>query len=155
MANEHILIVANKTVGGDHLVAVARERVASGATGFWVLVPATAPPSKHEPSGVSLLPRPDTGGTKPVDAYDLAESRLDLAKARLKTLGVPVGGEVGDEDPLKAIGAVLARRQIDEVIISVLPRSVSHWLHVDLPGRVHRKFSVPVTTVAAKVPQRV
>jgi GABA permease len=56
---------------------------------------------------------------------------------------------LGDPDPLKAIGEVLARDQFDEVIISTLPQRVSRWLHTDLPYKVQRRFDVPVTTITA------
>ncbi len=60
-----------------------------------------------------------------------------------------MGGEVGDEDPLKAIGDALAAHPCQEVLLSTLPKAASHWLRVDLPSRAQRRFDVPVTTVPA------
>jgi len=41
-------------------------------------------------------------------------------------------------------------RAIDEVIISTLPSTLSRWLRQDLPHRIERKVSVPVTVVTSK-----
>jgi GABA permease len=41
---------------------------------------------------------------------------------RLHEAGAEADGEVGDPDPLKAIGNALARAQFDEIILSTLPR---------------------------------
>ncbi len=65
-----------------------------------------------------------------------------------------MGGEVGDQDPLKAIGAVLAEHPCEQVLTSTSPRRVSHWLRIDLPSRVERKFHTPVTTVPAPAEQQ-
>jgi hypothetical protein len=53
---------------------------------------------------------------------------------------------------MDAIEEALMRSRYDEIILSTLPRSVSRWLHVDLPRRVAH-LGVPVTTVIA--PERV
>jgi hypothetical protein len=150
-----VLLVANQTLGGENLAATLRERVEAGATDLWILVPAThpqdqAPMSIAGTGAVFAL----HGGSEDVDAYALAERRLEAAQDRLRSLGVTVGGEVGDPDPLTAVGDVLSRRQFDEVIVSTLPTGASHWLRTDLPSRVHRRFKVPVTTVTSKVATR-
>ena len=64
-------------------------------------------------------------------------------------MGAKAEGELGDPNPLQAIGEVLARGQFDEVIISTLHERVSKWLHTDLPHKVQRRFGVPVTTIIA------
>lgn len=135
-----ILIVANQTLGGDALLRVVRERLESGPCEFWIVVPAT------EPNHDQFLP---PGAASDTDAYETAERRLRDGIERLRALDVPVDGEVGDSDPLHAVGEALSRRQIDEVIVSTLPTSVSHWLRLDLPSRVQRKHQLPVTTVTA------
>jgi hypothetical protein len=50
---------------------------------------------------------------------------------------------------MQAVDDALAQRTVDEVIVSTLPHTVSHWLRTDLPARVHRKHQVRVTTVTA------
>jgi hypothetical protein len=145
-----ILIVANQTLGSDALAATVRARVEAGATEMWIVAPATPPRDLAAAIGsigseVAVLDR-----SRAATAYELAEKRLEAARSRLSGLGVPVGGEVGDEDPLTAVGEVLAQREFDEVIVSTLPKAISHWLRTDLPSRIQRKHHLPVTTVTAR-----
>lgn len=162
MVHHRILIVANQTLGGEELTEALRERVSAGATELWIVVPATrTPPESAHPALV--IPGPNAGigvlipslfdGSADSAAYEQAERRLRGAQERFGDLGIQVGGEVGDEDPFRAVGDVLSRREFDEVIVSARPIGVSHWLHIDLPGRVHRKHHIPVTTVTARVRQ--
>jgi hypothetical protein len=149
-----ILIVANQTLGGEDLAAMVRERVRSGATELWVVVPATQPRDR------SASPAVSGGATAPEGSEDnhahvIARQRLQAAEERFAVLGVPVGGEVGDANPFQAVSDVLGRREIDEVIVSTLPAGTSQWLRTDLPRRVQREFKIPVTRVIGRVGQRV
>jgi nucleotide-binding universal stress UspA family protein len=128
------LVVANQTLGGEHLLELLRERVAAGACSFHVVVPAT-PPHRHATW---------TEG----EAVALARRRLDDALARLRELGAEADGEVGDPNPVEAIEDVLnVDAGFDEIILSTLPPGISRWLHADVPHRVARRFSVPLTHV--------
>jgi hypothetical protein len=49
---------------------------------------------------------------------------------------------------MDAIEGILMVSEFDEIILSTLPRSVSRWLHMDLPRRVAH-LGLPVTTVIA------
>ena len=61
----------------------------------------------------------------------------------------PVDGSVSvRHDPMDAIEEALVSEAFDEIILSTLPRSVSRWLHLDLPRRVEH-LGLPVTTVIA------
>ncbi len=126
------LVVANQTLGGEHLMTKVRERMAAGACRFHVVVPAT-PPSDHA----------WTEG----EARALAHSHLDAALARLRGLGAEVDGEVGDQNPLLAIGDALRAERFDEIILSTLPPGPSRWLKLDLPRRAADRFGLPVTHV--------
>ena len=154
MVKHQILIVANQTLGGAQLVEAARQRVSAGADAIWIVVPVSAPP--EDPTGSrfaggfgEIAPGLNLDQPATPEPYELAERRLERAQNQLRALGVAVGGEVGDEDPLKAIGDALATHPCEEILISTLPRAASHWLRVDLPSRAHRKFHIKVTTVAA------
>ena len=127
------LVVANQTLGGRHLVEKIRECIAAGPATFHVLVPAT-PPQDHAVW---------TEG----EALAIARRRLDVALERFRELSADVDGELGDEDPLQAIGDVLRDRSFDEVILSTLPPGISRWLRQDLPHRVERGCELPVTHV--------
>ena len=145
------LLVANQTLAGDQLLDEVRRRVAAGPSSFHVIVPNTR--------SVDVAPLP--GGPVPpgsahvaVEEQDrratqIAESRLHQALNQLRAEGVQARGELGDADPLTAIGDALRDEQFDEIIISTLPSGISRWLGMDLPKRAQRKFNLPVTTVTA------
>jgi cell pole-organizing protein PopZ len=129
------LVVANRTLGGGHLLAKVRECMAGGPSEFHVLVPAS-----HTTK--------DFTWTEGGDRFS-AEARLAEAMARFRAAGATVTGEVGDAAPLEAIRDVMRRDHFDEIIVSTLPPGVSRWLGQDLPHRVEKQFKVPVHHVVA------
>jgi hypothetical protein len=145
--DRRILLVANQTLGGDRLTATVHDRVAAGATELWILAPAT---TSTDPLGSSAIVAGVARVSPERSGVEMAEARLRDALYRFDGIGIPVGGEVSDKDPLSAVSDVLSKRPFEEVIISTLPTSISHWLRIDLPSRVHRKFRIPVTTVTAR-----
>ncbi len=126
------LIVANKTLGGEHLLEQIRQRMAAGESTFHLVVPATAP-GDH----------PWTEG----EARASAQRRLAEAVSRLVALGAEVDGEVGDANPMLAIEDAMLQQPFDEIILSTLPPGPSRWLKLGLPDRVKAKFPIPVTHV--------
>ena len=127
------LVVANQTLGGHQLIQAARERILHEPSEFWVLVPET---------------KSARGDLRPgTDAASLAQQRLDMELQRLHEAGAEADGEVGDPDPFKAISNTLANKKFDEIILSTLPRGRSRWLRQDLPGKVEKKFGIPVTHI--------
>ena len=134
------LVVANQTLGGDQLMDEVRRRLAGGPSSFYVLVPNTGGGGGDTASASEAERR----------ATLTAQSRLHQALNQLRAERVEVQGDLGDPDPLTAIGDVLATGQFDAIIISTLPGGISRWLGMDLPRRVERKFKLPVTTVMAK-----
>jgi hypothetical protein len=127
------LVVANRTLTGDRLVAEVRTRAGAEPSRFHVLVPA-APSAAH------------TNWTEGA-AHAVAQQRLDAALETLRAAGVDVTGEVGDESPVLAVGDVLRREPFDEIILSTLPPGASKWLKRDLPHKLARQYHVPVTHV--------
>jgi hypothetical protein len=135
------LIVANRTLAGDHLVRTVRDLNERREASFYIVVPAT-PPQDHT----------WTDG----EARAIAQARLDAAIKLLSDVGVDAEGEVGDERPTYAIQDVLAKREIDEIIVSTLPPGASRWLKRDLPHRIEVEFGLPVThVIGAPEPTRV
>lgn len=129
------LVVANQTLGGEHLLAELRRRVSEGPCRFHVVVPANVNPD---------------GWTRTLDeARTRARQRLDDAVERFGKLGAEVDGQVGDERPLDAIRDALRTWQCDEVILSTLPAGASRWLKMDLVSRASRTLPIPVTHVEA------
>lgn len=127
------LVVANQTLGGEHLAEAVRACLAGEASSFYVVVPATQPR--------------DQAVWTEGEARALAEKRLGAAVDRFRGLGAEVEGEVGDERPLEAIADAVREREFDEIILSTLPPGVSRWLRQDLPHRVERQFDLPVQHV--------
>ena len=130
------LVVANQTLGGDHLMTELKERVAKGDCEVHVLVPAT----------------PEPGTLVGDEAGDVAaaQHRLDDAMTRFGGLGCKVTGEIGDVRPVEAIGDTMRREPpFDEIILSTLPPGLSKWLGLDLPSRVGRAYDLPITHVTA------
>jgi GABA permease len=147
------LVVANQTLSSDELIEVLRDRAAAEPSEFWIVVPAT--PVKHlAAKAVPMPPMPVMGGVLALpgtreEARQLAEEKLQSALGRLADAGANAGGEVGDGDPMRAVEAVLSRRQFDEIIVSTLPERLSHWLRQDFPSRLEHSFHLPVTHVEA------
>ncbi len=131
-----ILIVANRTLGGEHLRRKVAECMAEQRCWFYVLVPAT-PNTDH--------PLVWTEG----QARAQAQRRLNEVLHRLDLLGAHAEGEVCGQRALEGIGDVLRARHFDEIVISTLPINISRWLGKDLPRRVARQFALPVTHIVA------
>ena len=128
------LVVANRTLGGPHLLDAVRERMQQGECTFHVVVPASHPSSAWSEGQVTAM----------------AKERLDDALARFAELGASATGEVGDASPVRAIGDVLLREPIDEVILSTLPPGPSRWLRQDVIHRVQRNYEIPVVHIVAQ-----
>lgn len=155
---QHYLVVANRTLCGPELVEVVRDRLSRGPSAFQILVPAT--PNTHLindfnalscafPVDPAVLPSA-ADVTARERAVSEAQSRLDNALQRLRSIGATAEGTVGDADPLKAIEKVLAERAFDEIILSTLPPGISRWLVWDLPRRLRRRNRIPLTVITVR-----
>lgn len=150
-----ILVVANQTLGGDHLAELVRARAAEGPTEVLLLVPAT----HHTDLLVALAEAfAVQGGMRPpTPSHDEdadARHRAAAGVSWLTGLGVSAVGEVVGHDPVQDIRDLLAQRDVDEVIVSTLPTGVSRWLHQDLAHRIRRVTDAPVTVVTAEHPHQ-
>ena len=148
----HVLVVANKTVGGDELAKVIKERLAEEPCDFHLLVPVPPAPPIGIAAGFSAMEAGVVPTIQGPDERELAEERLRYGLEWMRGLGAIVTGEVGESEAVRAVRSVLDGRPIDEIIISTLPTTLSRWLRQDLPSRVERKFSLPVTVVTARSP---
>lgn len=128
-----VLIVANQTLTSRSLGEAIAERLAGGPLRAHVVVP--------------LVP---VGGRLTWDeraSREAAGTRLDEVLERLRGLGVEADGEIGDRDPVSAVRDALRGRDVDEVIVSTLPKGLSRWLGEDVPSRLRDSVRVPVTVV--------
>jgi len=127
------LIVANQTLTSDSLRDAITARLAAGPIRTHVVVP--------------LSP---VGGRLTWDEQEsrtVAQDRLDEVLGRLREMGAEADGEVGDRDPVMAVRDALRGREVDEVIVSTLPKGLSRWLGEDVPSRLRDSVAVPVTVV--------
>ena len=127
------LIVANQTLPSQALADAIAERIRSGVTAFYVVVPAT-PINK----GMTWDEE---------ECRQEARERLDQFLGHLAEQKVQAGGEVGDRDPVSAVRDALRGREVDEVVLSTFPPGISRWLGQDVPSKLRHNVGVPVTVV--------
>jgi hypothetical protein len=89
-------------------------------------------------------------GTRIPKAELVVELAVPLLEEAAETR---VESVIGAEDPVEAVRLLLARTEVDEIIVSTLPRRVSHWLHRDVPSRL-QALGLPVTVVTATQSER-
>jgi hypothetical protein len=144
-----VLIVGNRSLGGDELRALIERCVESGRTEMYLVVPVPSPVASAVAVGATA---PDIAPTLSRDVEEdrrLAQEQLDYGIEWLAKLGVTAGGELSmDFDTPAAVARLVELHDADQVIVSTLPRKVSRWLRQDLPCRIGRKVSVPVTVVS-------
>lgn len=125
-----VLVIANRTLGGEKLLDAVRERAAGGDTRFRLVVPQTKPAA-----GLVIYAEA---------VRESAQVRVDLAMGLLAEEGIQASGEVGDPDPFSAAMDAIAARRPDEVIVSTHPATQSGWLRRDLIERIERASGLPV-----------
>jgi len=133
-----VLVVAHETAATPALLEAVRARAAQGAARFHLLIPNV---SEH------------------AELTDAERARRHTAGERVLARALPlVEGAAGGEatgfvsyrhDPMDAIEDALRDGRFHEIIVSTLPHHLSHWLHTDLPDRLHH-LGLPVTTVIAE-----
>lgn len=129
------LVVAHKTLGGQHLLNEVQRRMAEGPCEFHLLVPCQHP---HDHNWTDH------------EIEQQATRALETGLARFREAGAEATGEVGDPNPVYAIDGVLRQQHFDEIILSTLPVGVSRWLKVDVPSRIRRQFNLPLTHLIAE-----
>lgn len=132
------LVVAHRTLGGPHLVEHLHElREADPYCRFHLIVPQYHPQDR---------PWTDT------EVWVTAKSRLDSMLETMAAMGMGATGEVGDANPVYAIGVTLRREGRDAfsgIVLSTLPRRWSMWWHV--PRRVAKEYpDIPLTHLVAE-----
>jgi hypothetical protein len=129
----NVLVVANRTAASPDLIACLRERAERSPARFQMLIPPTS--------------RGEEGRAD-------ARANLDAALAALGEAGLEAEGAVAnDSDPVIAVVEAYDPRLHDEVIVSTLPASASHWLRIDGPARIARKTGALVRHVESRPPR--
>jgi hypothetical protein len=136
---KEVLVVANRTLGGETLLETVRKRAAGGDVQFRLVVPQTKP-------SAGLLVYDEA-------VRESAHVRVDLAMSLLASEGITATGEVGDPDPFLATMDAIAARRPDEVIISTHPATQSGWLRRDLIERIENASGLPVEHIVVDLAQ--
>jgi hypothetical protein len=137
----HVLVVAHKTAATPALLDAVRDRAERGPARFRLLVPSSPHVNWH------VVHRARFQKVTPAEeAVLLALPLLEDAAGDWVECSVSCR-----QDPMDAIEEALMASHFDEIILSTLPRSLSRWLHVDLPRRVAH-LGLPVTTVIGPEP---
>ena len=132
-APRRVLVVANRTAATPDLLEEVRRL------------------ARERPS-VFVLLIPDAAGGSGDWTLELAVPLIERAAG-----GQVTGLAAEGEDPLEAIRRTIEEQDIDEIVISTLPRRVSAWLRRDLPHQVER-LGLPVSVVTPdreRLPDRV
>lgn len=142
------VIVASRTIRSPELAEAVHERVRRGDTDLVLVVP-PEPSTDTLPRAVRMTPE-RSSALGIADGRKLAEQRLADGLDWLTELGANPSGEVPtDPDVAAAVREIAGRRQADEIVVSALPSGFSRFLRQDLPSRIRRSVSIPVTVVAA------
>ena len=136
------LVVAHKTLGGDHLLEHVRSLRDEGPCRFMLLVPVEHPSDHAWTEG---------------EVNATARRKLEDGLERFRGEGIVADGEIGDANPVYAVSTVIRREGPDAftgIILSTLPPGPSRWLHWDVPSRMRREHpELPMThLVAERVP---
>ena len=131
------LIVANQTLTSRSLTDAIKARLADGPVRTHVVVPLS-------PVGGRLTW--DEGTSR-----EAAKSRLEEVLGRLREMGAEADGNRRSRSVM-AVRDALRGREVDEVIVSTLPRGLSRWLGEDVPSRLRDSVGVPVTVVTQDEP---
>jgi GABA permease len=129
-----VLVVANQTATSPTLIAQLQGCNAHGPVRLHLVVPALNSRLRHWVSDID-------------QAVSTARRRAEDARVVLMAHGLAVSVEVGDSVPLLAIDDALAQFDADEIVISTLPPSRSHWLEHRLVELARDRFDVPIRHV--------
>jgi hypothetical protein len=132
-----VLVVANRTLGGEELKASLRHRAADGSE-LRVVTPILVSRARYLASDVDK-------------ELEEAHQRLAAALAWARSQGLHASGKVGD--PNAALGAIEDELRVfaaDEVLISTYPRGMSNWLETNIVKRLREELDIPVTHVVVE-----
>src|SRR5919201_1843188 len=127
---KNVLVIANETVLGQHLLDKIRERAAQGDASFLLISPQSDPSEGAHPE---------------------AERRLKRAVAELRGVGVDAHGQVAHPDPFSAALEAMREERVDEIIVSTFAPERSPWLRRNLVQRLHNETKLPVEQVVVQV----
>ena len=134
------LVVAHKTMGGAHLLDHLHQlREDDPYCNFHLIVP------QHHSIGKTSSEHAD---------MQAAQRCLDEMLDRLAAMRIGATGEIGDANPVYAVGDTIRREGVesfDGIVLSTLPKGISRWWLFDVPRRMEAAFpNIPLTHLAAE-----
>lgn len=81
---------------------------------------------------------------KPAKARRDAAEQLDASLAAFVGAGATADGVVVADDPLPALRAVVADREVSEIVVVTLPHALEDTFHRDWASRAREELHVPV-----------
>lgn len=81
---------------------------------------------------------------EPAEARRTAVEQLDASVAAFRAAGATVEGVVVSDDPLPALRAAVADREVGEVVVVTLPHALEDTFHRDWASRAREELHVPV-----------
>ncbi|MEX0992891.1 MAG: hypothetical protein WDZ37_02740 [Solirubrobacterales bacterium] len=130
---DHVLIVADETIGGRRLLEAIDARAQQGPIRCTVICPRNEPPFGYVIYDDS--------------SRSAAQIRLDLTLNHLARRGIEADGEVGDPDAFLAAQDAVRFYGADEIIVSSYPYPRSGFLRKDLVQRIRDWSGLPVQHV--------
>jgi GABA permease len=134
-----VLVLANKNVSTSELFDVVRRVDAQQRAEYFICVP------------VNPVDTGQAERTGPVFVLDAtvaaARERLDAILVAIRDIGLPVGGELGDYRPLRALATAVQRFQPDQLVIA---EARSSWLRLGLVDRARAAYAIRVTHVVPR-----
>jgi dodecin len=146
-----LLVVGNRTLTRPELTALLATQRQHGRLEVHVVVPRDpeplAPLMVGDPSVGVMLTSAQLFETEKASELE-TEHRLEDFLRQLTDLNIAATGEIGPVNPVHAVQRVLTRAEFDEIIVATLTPTISRWLHMDVPSRLRRVTTTPVTHLA-------
>ena len=129
-----ILVVVDGTAADETIVGAIEEASPGYRKRVLVVCPARVSQVDHWTSAV------DSGRAQ-------AQRYLDESLARLHDAGIEAGGEIGDEDPLRAIEDALRTFGADTILVATPREGVEDSAARDVVAGARARFALPITRV--------
>ena len=129
-----ILVVVDGTAADETIVGAIEEASTGYRKRVLVVCPARVSQVDHWTSAV------DSGRAQ-------AQRYLDESLARLHEAGIEAGGEIGDEDPLRAIEDALRTFGAETILVATPREGVEDSAARDVVAGARARFALPITRV--------
>lgn len=134
------LVVAHKTLGGAELMEHLQHlREQDPYCHFHLVVPAEHSNRQSWSDG---------------QARATAKDRLEQILEMMASMRMGASGEVGDANPVYAVGSVLrreGRKAFTGIVLSTLPKGISRWWLFDVPRRMATAYpEIPLTHIVVQ-----